>query len=131
MATCKKGTVAWECLYPSVCTCSPCCCQGANCVTPCSQGALCTQGGCCNGGRNSQWDYAWKSNNAFGIHLPCGANASFTTACGSWALGTRADSGPGAPAHIADLTKAFFMFFAPLSQGTIQNMRVTTNTGCC
>jgi hypothetical protein len=37
---------------------------------------------------------------------------------------------PNAPT-VADLTKALFMEFAPLSQGVISGMRLTNDLGCC
>lgn len=143
LATCKKGTVAYECLYPAPCNCSKCCCQGASCGHSCcnqnhtvaycmSHGLKCTQGGCCNGGRDSSWGYAWKSNDAFGVYLPCGTYATLTSNCFTSYGMQRFDTGPASSTgHIADVTRSLFTQFRPLSKGIITSARVVKSNPCC
>lgn len=131
MSTCIKGTVSWECLYPTHCSCSACCCQGSNCQTQCTSGTRCTQGGCCNGGRDYNYDFAMHSGNSLGI--ACGDSAEFAdNNCSIYTVGSkRVDTIPPGTTTVASLSRSFFMNFAPLSQGIITNMLVTTNAGCC
>lgn len=140
MATCKKGTMSWFCLYPDRCKhggckgCSSLCCDGGTCAHGCcySASAVVTHGGCCwNTASASGWFYAWKSNSAYGIHLPCQAFADFTSKCSIYFGAYRADTGPAPASRIADMTQALFKEFASLGKGLIHSMRITTNAGCC
>lgn len=126
---CCKGSATWFCCYPDPCGCDACCCQGNDCSKPCGSSSYCGVGACCicNSG---QWGFAWKYAGYCGMSPSCGSYLNFTKDCSGYYLAKRVDTGPSSSAMV-DLTKALFLRFAPLSQGVITNMRVSTDGTCC
>lgn len=134
---CCKGSATWFCCYPNTCGCDACCCSGSNCANGCGATGTCGKGACCTC-NSADWGYAWRTTSfscgvPCGMSLGCGAEAYFpNAACDIWRLGRRVDSGPAcATGNMVDLTRSFFMEFAPLSQGVISNQRVITGTSDC
>jgi hypothetical protein len=63
----------------------------------------------------------------------CGGNLGFNVAgasCNTWYIAPRVDTHNEGAASAADLTKPLFMQFAPLSQGFIQDMRISNDDSC-
>ena len=128
--TCCNGSATWECVYPDPCSCGCPCCQGSNCSAQCNSTNICGVGGCCTCSSGS-WMFAWKINPpACNWTINCGGHVWFSNDCNNWYGADRCDTHQQSASSIADLTKALFLQFAPLSQGVISNMRVS-NTGCC
>ncbi len=129
---CHSRTVSWFSCYPSACGSDGCCCNGTNCSAACDTTSTCGRGACCT--CNDAADgFAWPGPGGLG----CGGSdvCQHSVACGelvyfsnsSWInYGVvRVDSGPACSVNrAADLTKAFFMNLAPLSQGIITNMSI-------
>jgi hypothetical protein len=133
--SCCKGIATWFCCYPDACGCDGCCCAGSNCSGGCSSSSKCGQGACCTCNSGSL-GYAWDNggSRSCGISINCGSKAwNLTNDCVSYAGGVpKVDSGPApSTGHMIDFTKALFTTYAPLSQGTIPNMRIVNNLGCC
>lgn len=128
---CCKGNATWFCCYDDPCGCDACCCQGSNCSTPCGESSYCGVGACCTC-HTYEWGYAWKYAGYCGMSPSCGDFLYFTNQCPnpSWYATSRRDTGPSSSAMV-DLTKSFFLQFAPLSQGVIPNMVATNNVTCC
>lgn len=126
---CIKGTVSYFCCYPDQCGCDTCCCQGSNCSNKCGSSSYCGVGACCIC-RSNGYGYAWNCGTG-GMCPSCNGIMYFSKDCSVYDTGNRFETGPGIAGRIADLTKAMFMDFAPLSQGLIYNMVATNNVGCC
>lgn len=132
---CCKGTATWFCCYPDACGCDNCCCSGSNCANGCNATGTCGKGACCTCNSGSQ-GYAWYNGGSLscGISISCGSTAwSFSNNCSTYFTSIpRVDTGPApSTGHMVDFTKQAFTYWAPLSQGTISNMRITDNVGCC
>ena len=67
--------------------------------------------------------------------ITCGDGLFFSwgsSRCYTYFEGLRVDSGPDCYLdRVADFSPALFMKFAPLSQGVLTDVVVTTNGGCC
>lgn len=126
-----QGTATWFCCYPDVCGCDDCCCQGNNCSQGCGTSSYCGPGGCCTCNSN-YWQYAWKSGCSFccdpwGLPYKGCGQCVYVRNTGFWYYGFRSDTGPAYCNNLIDLTKSWFMNFAPLSQGTFW---ATVETTC-
>ncbi len=135
--TCCNRSVSWECVYPDLCGCDnypDCiCCQGSDCQAACGSSAYCGVGGCCSC-NSSNWAFAWKScgSSACGWCIGCNVYEYFSSDCTSgWFMAYRCDTHGAGYSTMADLTKALFLQFAPLSQGIINGMRISDNLSCC
>lgn len=158
MAGCCQGTATWECCYPDTCGCDCGACQDpgscSNCLcfpnsdvhgNPCSGTPKCpgpcghtpsvmTVAGCCTC-NSGNWGYAWPCCNCChgagaGLCPSCGAYLYFTLDCFTYYQAPRVDTGPSTT-RLCDFTKALFMQFAPLSQGTISNMKACPSVNNC
>jgi len=135
---CCVAPVSWECCYPDPCSCcagciSCACCNGSDCNGGCNSTTTCGKGGCCICD-SSQWGFAWKESCPCGMCPGCGAWLYFVrrSSCGgTWYAAQRFDTHNPSASTIADLTKAFFMNFAPLSVGIVTDMVITDNLTCC
>lgn len=151
---CCHGTATYFCCYPDPCgcdcgncqdpgSCSNCTCHPSGCNQPPACPGSCghtpsimSVAGCCTC-NSGQWGYAWPCCNCChgsaqsGNLCPnCGDQLGFSTDCNLYRYADRVDTGPSS-GYMVDFTKALFMTYAPLSQGTIGNMRAANDDSCC
>lgn len=117
---CCSGYASWYSCYPSPCGSDGCCCQ-PDCNHACNAAIYptCGPGACCTCNDNN-WGYAIANGTSAvcGMSENCGDYQYFTSDLLNWYGAPRVDTN-GTPSRMSDFTKAFFSFWAPLSQGLV------------